>query len=83
MSQIEKLMKKFALSPVSVHYRDIEKVLQWLGFEKIPTKSSHVKWKHHKLQSDLIIPLHDHECKKFYKEQVYKQIRVLIKSKIS
>ncbi len=79
MSQIEKLLKKFIQAPQSVRYADIEKVLRSLGFEKIPTKGSHVKWKHQRLRHDLIIPVHNNECKKFYKEQVCMQIQELIK----
>jgi predicted RNA binding protein YcfA (HicA-like mRNA interferase family) len=78
MSQIEKLMKKFVQSPQSVRYADIEKVLLAHQFEKIPTKGGHVKWKHHRLHHDLIIPVHNNDCKKFYKEQVAKEIRSLI-----
>jgi predicted RNA binding protein YcfA (HicA-like mRNA interferase family) len=79
MSQIEKLLKRFSQSPQNVRYADIEKVLFHLGFEKIPAKGSHVKWKHQKLRNDLIIPVHSNECKKFYKEQAYRQIHKLIK----
>jgi predicted RNA binding protein YcfA (HicA-like mRNA interferase family) len=79
MSQIEKLLQKFSRSPQTVRYSDIEKVLIYVGFEKIHTKGSHVKWKHKQLRHDVIIPVHNNECKKFYKQQVYTQIRTLIK----
>ena len=79
MSQIEKLLKKFADNPSNVKYVDIEKVLGVLNFERIPTKGSHVKWKHYALSFDIVIPVHNNECKNFYKEQVYKQIKELIK----
>lgn len=79
MSQIEKLLKKFMQAPESVRYAVIEKILRSLGFEKIPAKGSHVKWKHQRLRYDLIIPVHNNECKKFYKEQVCMQIREFMK----
>lgn len=79
MSQIEKLLKRFLLKPESVRYLDIERILLSLGFEKIPAKGSHVKWKHRQLRSDIIIPLHNNECKGFYKQQVCMQIQPLIK----
>lgn len=79
MSQIEKLLKKFVENPSKVRYTDIEKVLISLGFENISTKGSYVKWKHHALHNDIVIPLHNNECKNFYKEQVYKQTKELIK----
>lgn len=81
MSQIEKLLSKFLERPEVVRYADIERILTHLGFENIHTKGSHVKWKHRKLQHDLIIPLHNAECKAFYKKQVLRQIDTLIKRK--
>ena len=80
MSQIEKLLKKFVGTPSKVKYIDIEKILLSIGFEKIPTKGSHVKWKHRALHNDIVIPVHSNECKNFYKEQVYKQIKEHIKN---
>ncbi len=79
MSQIEKLLKRFVKSPYTIRYSEIEKVLWFLGFEKIPTKGSHVKWKHRGLHHDIVIPVHNNECKNFYKEQVCKTIQELIK----
>lgn len=79
MSHTEKVIKKFANTPQNVRYADIETILVHLGFEKISTKGSHVKWKHYLLQNDCVIPVHNNECKDFYKIQVYKQIRTLLK----
>jgi predicted RNA binding protein YcfA (HicA-like mRNA interferase family) len=79
MSQIEKLLKKFAQTPQNTRYADIEKILSHLGFKEIKAKGSHVKWKHPKLRNDVIIQVHNNECKKFYKEQVSRNIRPLIK----
>ena len=78
MSQIEKLLQKFEHSPQNVRYTDIEKILIHVGFVHIHTKGSHVKWKHNKLRNDVIIPIHNNECKKFYKQQILTQIRGLI-----
>lgn len=79
MSQREKLLKKFADNPSKIRYLDIKKILLLLGFENIPTQGSHVKWKHHGMSHDIVIPVHNNECKNFYKEQVYKQTKELIK----
>lgn len=49
---------------------DIEKILLHLNFEKVSTKGSHVKWKHPRLRNDIIIPVHNNDCKVFYKKQV-------------
>ena len=79
MSQIEKLLARFMKTPQTVRYADIERILHSLGFEKVPAKGSHVKWKHHQLRHDVIIPIHSGECKTFYKQQVLEQIHALIK----
>jgi predicted RNA binding protein YcfA (HicA-like mRNA interferase family) len=72
-------MKKFVARPQSVTYTDLEHILVHLGFEKIPAKGSHVKFKHRKLQNDIVIPVHNKECKPFYKQQAKKQISSLTK----
>ena len=79
MSQLEKLMKKFAQTPQRVRYLEIEKILTILGCEKISAKGSHMKWKHRGLHYDIIIPVHRNECKDFYKVQVRKQVQLLLK----
>ncbi len=82
MSQIEKLLQKFNHSPQNVRYTDIEKILFYVGFEKIYAKGSHVKWKHTQLRHDIIVPVHNNECKKFYKQHIHTQIQVFIKRNI-
>jgi predicted RNA binding protein YcfA (HicA-like mRNA interferase family) len=79
MSQIEKVLKKFAQAPQNARYADIEKILHHLGFEEIQAKGSHVKWKHQKMRHDIIIPVHNGECKNFYKKQIATSIRSLMK----
>lgn len=79
MSQIEKLLKRFAEAPQNARYADIEKILLHLGFEKIPAKGSHVKWKHSKMRYDIVIPVHNGECKDFYKKQISTDIQILTK----
>jgi len=79
MSQIEKLMRRFNTKPTSIKYHDLEKILLYLEFEKIQAKGSHVKFKHTKLDSDIVIPVHNNDCKAFYKKQVKKQLQKIIK----
>lgn len=81
MGQIEKLLKKFFQAPQTVSYVDIEKILIHFGFSKIQAKGSHVKWKHKDLPSDIIVPVHSNECKRFYKQQILKQIHNLKQQK--
>lgn len=69
MSQKEKLIKKFLRNPSSVKFKQLILILLYSGFEKISAKGSHVKFKHNKLQEDLIIPVHNNDCQDFYKEQ--------------
>jgi predicted RNA binding protein YcfA (HicA-like mRNA interferase family) len=82
MSQIEKLLQKFSKASHTVRYADIEKILIHVGFENIHTRGSHVKWKHKDAASDIIVPVHNNECKRFYKQQIQKQIHSLIKKSI-
>ena len=77
MTSLEKLKNKFITNPSSLRYKDIEKILLYLGFKKISTKGSHTKFKHHKLGKDLIVPIHNNDCKEFYKKQIKKIIQKL------
>lgn len=81
MSKIDNLIKKFNNNPTSCSYTDIEKILIHFKFKKIYTKGNHVKFKHYELSHDLIIPIHNNECKDFYKNQAKKQIDELINKK--
>lgn len=75
MSKIEKKLEKFFKSPSSLKYSDIETILIYFGFEKINAKGSHIKFKHIKLQNDLVIPIHNNECKDFYKLEARKRLK--------
>lgn len=75
MSKIDKKVEKFLKNPTSCKYSDIEIILIYFGFEKINAKGSHVKFKHSRLQSDLVIPVHNNECKDFYKLEAKKKIK--------
>jgi predicted RNA binding protein YcfA (HicA-like mRNA interferase family) len=78
MSRIEKLLQRFQKKPDSVRYADIETILLHVGCEKVSVRGSHVKFKHRTLRYDIIIPVHNNECKQFYKKQVLKQITHLL-----
>jgi predicted RNA binding protein YcfA (HicA-like mRNA interferase family) len=79
MSKIEKKVEKFLKNPLSFKYADIEIILIYFGFEKINAKGSHIKFKHFKLSRDLVIPVHKNECKDFYKFEVKKRIKEVVK----
>jgi len=68
MSKIEKLINQFFDRPTSLKFYDIEKVLFHFGFKKIKAKGSHKKFKNPNFIHDLIIPVHNNECKDFYKK---------------
>ena len=72
MTKLQKLKAKFLRNPKSIKYTELELILKYLGFEKIKAKGSHVKFKHSKLTVDIIIPIHNGECKDFYKKQTKK-----------
>ena len=79
MSQIEKLLEKFLSNPEVLKYKELDKVLIYLGFVLVPAKGSHKKYKHQNFSSDIIIPVHNNECKNFYKKETHKKIKDLIK----
>ena len=80
MTKLEKIIEKFLHRPTSLHYKDIEKVLLHLGFEKINVKrGSHIKFKHPHLKHDLIIPIHNNDCKDFYKKEASQEAQKVIK----
>lgn len=78
MTSIDKLKNKFKSNPTSLKFKDIEKILLYLEFEKITTKGSHIKFKHSKFIADLIVPIHNNECGEFYKKQINKIISKLL-----
>ena len=79
MPVIKKKIEKFLKNPRTSKYSDIALILSHFGFEKISTKGSHVKFKHQSLPNDLIIPVHNNECKDFYKIEISKIIKRLKK----
>lgn len=75
MSKIEKTVQKFLTNPESLRYFEIEKVLGFFGFDLIPAKGSHKKFKHPSLEHDLVIPVHNNDCKNFYKIHASKIVK--------
>ena len=72
MTQKEKIILKFKNNPVCLKYSELERLLLDIWFEKIKAKWSHIKFKNKLLKSDIIIPIHNNDCKDFYKKQVLK-----------
>ena len=79
MSKIEKIKERFKINPKALKYKEVELILIHLGFEKIYTKGSHIKFKHLKYTIDIIVPIHNNDCKDFYKKDIRNR---LIKFKI-
>lgn len=75
MSRVDKLLKRFISVPTNLKYSDIKTILLHFDFELIDTKGSHIKFKHHNLKSDIVIPVHNNECKNFYKKQILKILK--------
>lgn len=75
MTKVEKSIRQFLNRPASMSYIEIEKVLFYCGFEKVHAKGSHQKFKHPLLPYDLIIPVHNNDCKDFYKKLASKIIK--------
>lgn len=81
MTSLEKLFDKFLNRPASLSYIEIERVLIYVGFQKVLAKGSHMKFKHCDLKSDLVIPVHGNDCKSFYKIYAAKIVKKLIYEK--
>ena len=75
MTKKQKLFDKFIQNPESIKYKELNAILENLWFLKIDAKWSHVKFKHVKIKNDIIIPVHNNECKDFYKKQTYKILK--------
>jgi predicted RNA binding protein YcfA (HicA-like mRNA interferase family) len=78
MVRKEKLLEEFLRNPNSLRYYEIEKLLLYLGFTKANIRGSHIKFRHHLLERNLIIPIHDGDCKIVYKQMIAKIIKLKI-----
>jgi len=74
MTQKEKIVVKFKNNPTSLKYNEIKTLLFSLWFEQIDAKWSHVKFKKKWLSSDIVLPIHNNDCKDFYKKQTLKNL---------
>ena len=74
MNKQLKTLKKFLENPQALSYIEIENLLVTIGFEKIEAKGSHKKFKHPRLNINLIIPVHGNDCKSFYKNYAKKTL---------
>ena len=72
MTKKDKIIQKYISNPESIKYKELKIILEDAWFIKIEAKWSHVKFKHPRLRNDIIIPVHNWECKDFYKKQTYK-----------
>lgn len=75
MSAKDKLIVKFLKSPKSIRYEQLEIILSSFGFERVSTKGSHVKFKHPKLEENIVISVHGKDCKSSYKKIVCKILK--------
>lgn len=74
MTQKQKSVEAFRANPSSLKFKQIVSVLESFGFVMIQAKGSHVKFKHQALSSDLVIPVHNGDCKDFYKTAALKKV---------
>lgn len=75
MTQKQKLLEQFLQNPSSVSYKNIKTLLVFLGFIHVSAKGSHEKWKHALLEKDIIVPVHNNECKDFYKKDIAQKLQ--------
>ncbi|MFA6023766.1 MAG: type II toxin-antitoxin system HicA family toxin [Candidatus Gracilibacteria bacterium] len=77
MTKIEKRLKKFFRNPDSLKYYEIETLLYQFGFQKLEAKGSHTKFILQNPPYRLIIPIHGHDCKPFYKIKTARILKIL------
>lgn len=78
MTKKAKLWEKFLKNPSSLSYKEIESLLLSQDAQMIPAKGSHKKFKHALSPTDLIIPIHNNDCKDFYKKAALKWITKIL-----
>lgn len=71
MTQKEKLWQKFQNNPTGITYFELTKILRWCGCTLIWGKGSHILVRHND-NGILTIPVHNQECKSFYKKKTKK-----------
>jgi predicted RNA binding protein YcfA (HicA-like mRNA interferase family) len=79
MTRKQKLFDTFFANPCDCSLSEIESILTAYDCARISAKGSHVKWKHILLSHDLIIPVHNNNCKDFYKKAALKFIKEIAK----
>jgi predicted RNA binding protein YcfA (HicA-like mRNA interferase family) len=79
MTRKQKVVDHFLMNPCSCSLSEIEQVLLLHDCVRITAKGSHIKWKHIRLTRDLVIPVHQNECKDFYKKEALKFIKEIRK----
>ena len=70
MTTKKKLLKKFLEKPESLNFRQIERLLKWFGFERIRVTGSHFRFRHREYDLEFPVPVHDRDCKKWYKKYI-------------
>jgi predicted RNA binding protein YcfA (HicA-like mRNA interferase family) len=78
VTQKGKLVERFLANPTSIRLAQIIIVLEQFGFQQIQAKGSHLKFKHPKLNTDLVIPAHNNDCKDFYKKMAKQYVERVI-----
>ena len=69
MTQKQKLIEMFFKNPSSLKFKQVVIVLEEFGFALVHARGSHTKFKHPKLPYDFVIPVHNGDCKTFYKKK--------------
>lgn len=75
MGRKEKLLRKFLENPDSLSHRQIEGILLRMGFEMTVGKGSHMVFRYKELGIKISIPVHNNDCKKYYKRKAAKIIK--------
>jgi len=74
MTRRKKVLLKFLRNPQSLKYNEIQSLLLRAGFCEATYKGSHKKFVHPVTKKQIIIPVHNNECKIIYKNKAAKII---------
>ena len=75
MTKTDKTIAKFKQNPATLPFHEIESLLVRFGFQIVPAKGSHRKFKHPPLKIEYVVPVHNGECKSFYKKEIAKILK--------
>lgn len=67
---MDESISRFVKYPENFDYSEVAFLLEYFGFEEIPTNTDYRRFKHIEFNDDLIIPVRNNDCDLLYKNIV-------------